>query len=365
MDLELIYRNVEGEELIQTSQSDANDRQLQAAELMVSLSSSLPGGGQCVSMETQSVAMESHTALSSASHPDRTYPVIVSSYSVGPAGVLETTVATETISNCIDERGDHIAGYSVAENCTRHRGKFAENHLDHLSNNSVIIMPSGVGGEIFTVKNTEDDVELGEIEYIQDGDIITISEGNTSSSFTDIVSKSQYENICNHTTTHCYQMTSDGNHGNYITSEGNQITIDCNQATTESNHATYAGYQIISDGNPATAESHLTTNVGYQVNIDGNQATSDCNQANTNSNLAALETSMVTTNWTHGVIIDNAGPENVCDEGSGYLDGETLHVSLKGGTGQSLTLINKRRLEQMTQGSEVLVVEPKKRSHQC
>ncbi|KAH3749891.1 hypothetical protein DPMN_184406 [Dreissena polymorpha] len=101
MDLELIYRNVEGEELIQTSQSDANDRQLQfqAAELMVSLSSSLPGGGQCVSMETQSVAMESHTALSSASHPDRTYPVIVSSYSVGPAGVLETTVATETISN--------------------------------------------------------------------------------------------------------------------------------------------------------------------------------------------------------------------------------------------------------------------------
>ncbi|KAH3749943.1 hypothetical protein DPMN_184459 [Dreissena polymorpha] len=66
---------------------------------MVCLSSSLPGGGQCVSMETQSVAMESHTALSSASHPDRTYPVIVSSYSVGPAGVLETTVATKTISN--------------------------------------------------------------------------------------------------------------------------------------------------------------------------------------------------------------------------------------------------------------------------
>ncbi|KAH3749938.1 hypothetical protein DPMN_184453 [Dreissena polymorpha] len=70
---------------------------------------------------------------------------------------------------------------------------------------------------------------------------------------------------------------------------------------------------------------------------------------------------MVTTTWTHGVIIDDAAPNNhTCDEGSGYLDGETLHVSLKGGTGQSLTLINKRRLEQMTQGSEVLVVEPKK-----
>ncbi|XP_052235308.1 gastrula zinc finger protein XlCGF57.1-like isoform X4 [Dreissena polymorpha] len=281
-----------------------------------------------------------------------------------------------------------MVDYSIADNCTQHfeeyiegndihnshsivieqadRGKFTENHEDHLSHNSVIVMSSEVGGEGFMVENTEDDVELGEIEYIQDGDIITISEGNTSSSFTHIVSKSQYENICNTTTTHGYQMTSDSKHGNYITSEVNQIIIDCNQATTESNHATYAGYQITSDGHQATAESNHATNVGYQVTIDGNQATSNCNQSNTNSNLAALETSMVTTNWTHGVIIDNAGPENhACDDGSGYLDGETLHVSLKGGTGQSLTLINKRRLEQMTQGSEVLVVEPKKSSHQC
>ncbi|KAH3749883.1 hypothetical protein DPMN_184398 [Dreissena polymorpha] len=125
-------------------------------------------------------------------------------------------------------------------------------------------------------------------------------------------------------------MTSDGKHGYYITSEGNQIAIACNQATTEGNHATYAGYQITSDGNQATAEKHLANNVGYQVTIDGNQATSDCNKANTNSYLAALDTSSVTTNWKHSVIIDNAAPENACDEGSGYLDGETLHVSLKG-----------------------------------
>ena len=68
---------------------------------MVSLSSSLPGGGQCVSMETQPLVMETLSATSSASHPDTTYnyPVIVSSDSMGPAVALQTTVATETISN--------------------------------------------------------------------------------------------------------------------------------------------------------------------------------------------------------------------------------------------------------------------------
>ncbi|KAH3750196.1 hypothetical protein DPMN_184715 [Dreissena polymorpha] len=165
-----------------------------------------------------------------------------------------------------------MAGYSIAENCTQlfeeivegsdipnshsvvieevDRGKFAKNHEDHLSEPIRTIL----GRKNFM--------------YIQDGDLITISEGNTSSSLSDIVLKSQYENIRNPTTTH--------------------------------------------------------------VTIDGNQAISDCNEANTNSNFAALETSMVTTTWTHGVIIDNTAPDNhACDDGSGYLDGETLHVSLK------------------------------------
>ncbi|KAH3750244.1 hypothetical protein DPMN_184799 [Dreissena polymorpha] len=138
--------------------------------------------------------------------------------------------------------------------------------------------------------------------------IFSVAEGNTSSSLSDIVSKLQYEKICNPTTTYGNQMTSYGYHGNHTTTEGNQINRY--QSIRESNHA---------------------TNAGYQVTIDGNQATSECKQENTIGNAAALRTSMATTTLTHGVIIDNATPENnACDESNGYLDGETLHVSLKG-----------------------------------
>ncbi|KAH3750228.1 hypothetical protein DPMN_184747 [Dreissena polymorpha] len=166
-----------------------------------------------------------------------------------------------------------VAGYSNAENCTQLFEEIVEGS-DIPNSHSVVIE-----------ENTEDDVELVEIKYIQDGDIITILEGNTSSSLSDIVSKLQYEKICNPTTTYGNQMTSYGYHGNHTTTE---------------------------------------------VTIDGNQATSECKQENTIGNAAALRTSMVTTTLTHGVIIDNATPENnACDESNGYLDGETLHVSLK------------------------------------